>query len=84
MMKFVAIFVTCFLAFASCDEGISTHVVGGVDAHILDHPYMAKVHVFWRNEVWWPFCGSAIINRRSLLTVSLLKNILNIAIIFSH
>jgi secreted trypsin-like serine protease len=69
MMKSIVIFiVSCFVAFASSQEDISQHVVGGVDASILDHPYMAGIHVWFRNE-WAPFCGSTIINRRSVLTV---------------
>lgn len=71
-MKFTILILSCFLAVANSQEDISTHVVGGVDAHILDHPYMAGIHVWFRND-WAPFCGSTIINPRSVLTVRFLK-----------
>lgn len=45
-------------------------MVGGVDAHILDYPYMAGIHVDFRDQGFLPFCGSTIISRRSVLTVS--------------
>jgi secreted trypsin-like serine protease len=71
MKSLIIIFLTSFLlAFAACDEEISSNIVGGVDTSILDHPYMAKVHVRVRDIGWWPFCGATIINRRSILTAA--------------
>jgi hypothetical protein len=71
IMKLILLISLFFIAFAQCEEEVkSPFVVGGVDAHILDHPYMAGIHVNWRGQGYIPFCGSTIINRRSLLTVS--------------
>jgi len=75
MMKFIrSLVVISLVALARCDENISNLVVNGMDAHILDHPYMAGIHVWFQNS-WAPFCGSTIINRRSVLTVGLFQKI---------
>ena len=69
-LKLFSLFaLTIFVAFAACEEeDLSQFVINGVDTSILDHPYMAGIHVHWRGERWWPFCGASIINRFSVLT----------------
>lgn len=69
MKTFIAIAVTFLLTYVGSEEiEKSPFVVGGVDTSILDHPYMAKVHVNWQGNGIVPFCGGSIINRRSILT----------------
>jgi secreted trypsin-like serine protease len=67
-LSFVII-ASFLLAFAACDEEISSNIVGGVDTSILEHPYMAKIHILFREQLT-PMCGSTIINRRSILTAA--------------
>lgn len=68
MKSFFVIYALC-VVLVGCEEAKSPLVVGGVDAHILDYPYMAGIHVNFRDQGFLPFCGSTIINRRSVLTV---------------
>lgn len=53
------------LTSALASEDISQAVINGEDASIEDHPYIAKVHT-----LFFPTCGSAILNSRNVLTVS--------------
>lgn len=66
-MKFIAfaLFLSFFATLISADGAVSEFVVNGQDADIRDYPYMAKV---W--TITWPNCGGAILNQRSVLTVS--------------
>lgn len=55
---------------APADQNVAEFVVNGEDASIEDYPYMAKV---W--NLFFPACGGAILNQRSVLTVKFhLKN----------
>lgn len=67
-MLFLAIISLLFFQTVKCDVDISPNVVNGVDTSILDHPYMASVQINWFDEGFIPFCGGAIISRRSVLT----------------
>lgn len=61
--------LTLLIAFASSNEESSKFIVGGEDATIREHPYMAGIFNFG-----WPLCGGSIINARSVLTVRLNKS----------
>jgi hypothetical protein len=64
------IFLASIFLGIKCEEKIAPTVVGGVDTSILDHPYMAGIHINWFSEGFIPFCGGAVIGRRSILTGS--------------
>ena len=65
---FIAITSIFVLQTIKCDVEILPNIVGGVDTSILDHPYMASVQINWFEQGFIPFCGGAIISRRSILT----------------
>lgn len=62
-MKSVIIVVLAVLAVVSADK--TAFIVGGQDATVEDHPYMAAVFNFGL-----PGCGGAIISTRSVLTAA--------------
>lgn len=69
MKTLIVVLAALFLTSTSCEEiEKSPFVVGGVDTSILDHPYMAGIHVDWQGAGFVPFCGASIITRRSVLT----------------
>lgn len=70
MQTLSGFFLLSFLALARSQLEPSPFIVNGVDTSILDHPYMAGVHVNWQSEGFWPFCGGSIITRRSILTAA--------------
>ncbi|KAL7027390.1 hypothetical protein ACKWTF_005425 [Chironomus riparius] len=70
MKTYIAVVLACFVALATCEIDIAPNVVNGVDTSILDHPYMAGIHVNWMGRGFVPFCGASIINRRSVLTAA--------------
>lgn len=70
MKTYITVFLACLIALATCDVEIDSNVVNGVDTSILDHPYMAGIHVNWMGRGFMPFCGASIINRRSVLTAA--------------
>jgi secreted trypsin-like serine protease len=63
-MKSSFVVLAIFVAFASCDEEVSSFIINGQNASIEDFPYMAGV--FTRG---WFTCGGAILNSRTILTV---------------
>lgn len=62
-MKSVLIVVLAVLAVVSADK--TAFIVGGQDATVQDHPYMAAVFNFGL-----PSCGGSIISTRSVLTAA--------------
>lgn len=62
-MKSVLVVVLAVLAVVAADK--TAFIVGGQDATVEDHPYMAAVFNFGL-----PSCGGAIISTRSVLTAA--------------
>lgn len=74
MKILTVVFLASIIVSIKCEVQIAPTVVGGVDTSILDHPYMAGIHINWFGEGFIPFCGGAVISRRSILTGSRAAN----------
>lgn len=63
-IKIITVIFSALLVFSANCEDSTSYIVGGEDAAIQDHPYMAGVFLFG-----FPLCTGAIISSRTVLTV---------------
>lgn len=63
-MKLIFMLMTMVAATMASSEGVSSFIVGGVNATIAEHPYMAGIFNFGIHS-----CGGSILSASNVLTV---------------